>query len=340
MWVIAFIILVSACKPEFDPNEDFEVIDVMYGGLDSDADTSIIKVFSAFPHDFIDKQGDVISSDAIYYRDSMELELTEYDPSGVLVKQMLLPKVAANNMRQGYFNFDENEYFVVDSSQFRITEDYHYTLRLRNLKTGKVSVASIKCIGDFTILKPFYDKKAINFVRNNEYLNTVIQLQSKTDKEFVTDTYFNTVYTHRKSLQTGGGVLVRDTLVLPIKLGSGHESHQLPTIQLSVISGSAWINLLLQTLDPVTEDEWRRFEEFYIEINTYSKELKNYVEAEQHFNALSQQKPIYTNIYDETTEAPQAGVFYSKKTKIRYISLSDTTQAYFDTSAVVKHLGF
>ena len=338
--VFIFTLFIISCEPDFDPNSEFVPTDVIYGDISLDEDKVKVLVFSAFTADEFDSKGTVNDSNAIYYQDSVILEILEYDCDHEYKRSLRLDKKQDNNFSSDVFNFSNRIYYEIDTTKLNLNEGCYYKLRLSNLKTEKVSVSEVRLLRNISFAQPGFDNDNINFIRNNEYLNYTIQIRSEDLKEYISNLKMYFIIETRKTLQTGGGVLSIDTLIYPMSNRNFYIAYSLPNYASYRLSSNSMFTFLLNNLDSIGENQWRLFRKIYFVTKTYSPELKEYIEAEDHFNSLTQYKPIYTNVYDENTGEEQLGLFYSHKTEKRFIKFNDTTMSFLDTSDTYKHLGF
>ena len=336
-----FFLFFFQCKPKFDPNLEFTPVDVVYGAVSSDNAKNRFYIYTGFDANYVDKNGKVNDSSAINSADSVEVQLIEFDYNHEQVNNIFLKKHFDNSLKAKDFNFTYNEYYEVDSSQFSIIDGHYYKLRVENLRTEKVSYSEIQSLSEFDIDKVKKGDKVGALIGKRGYKNKRMKIESKWDKEFYSKVELHLIIQTRKVIQLGGDVIKTDTLYLSLK-SDRHIGYNLPTEFVFTLDVKRLLDFIDDNLDKLyeTPDHWRRFEKVYYHVENYSKEMSNYLLAEEGFNSLAQDKPIYTNIFDEDTDEEQLGLFYSHKTNEKCIFFDDSTMAYLDTSASYKHLGF
>lgn len=340
---LSFVVFVTCslgCKPKFDPNLEFTPTDIIYGAISSDNKLNRFYVYSGFDADYFDENGKVKDSSSIYHKDSIELTITEFDYDDEQLRSYFIKSYSDDYLVSDVFDFNYNKYFQFDSSEFKITDGYYYKLRLENLKTQKVSYSKIQTISEFSIEKSEAGYNPGSLYGKQGFKNRKAILESIWDKEFYSKIEMHLIVETREIWQLGGRIIERDTLVFPI-IKKSHSGFSLPTRFTYFLDAENFFNFLKENLNPIeSNDYWRRFELVSYHIENYSKEMKEYIEAENGYNSLAQYKPIYSNVINEETNTPEAGVFYSHKSFDYLFSFDDSTMAFLDTSATYKNLGF
>lgn len=329
-----------SCKPKFDPNLEFIPTDVIYGSVSSDNAVNTFRVYAGFSADEFNSEGLVNDSNAIYHNDSMEFQIVEFDYNHEQTKSKYLSKFANNDLKSQVFNFNHNVFYQFDSSEFSITDGYYYKIRLENLKTNKVSYSEIQAISDFTIEKPTSGYNPGSLIGKDGFKNRSVKVSSKWDYEFISKIDLMLIIEKREIWQIGGSRVGLDTLIFPIT-EKHHKGFGIPTHFTFKLDSEKLLNFINENLSPIESDNyWRRFDLVRYDITNFSKEMKEYIEAEQAFNSLAQDKPVYSNILNEEDDSPELGLFFSHKKNSKSIVFDDSTMAFLDTSAIYKHLGF
>ena len=151
-FVLLAISLVNlSCSPEIDLFEEPKDIPVVYGVLNSDADTNFIKITHAFY-----TQGNAIlaanNPEESNYPGKLDVRLTEY-ANGDSVRQFILDTITIHNKQTGVFYAPGQKMYYTTEALGRNTPDTLYSYRLTVVLPERTLTAYTDMVGsrDFRI---------------------------------------------------------------------------------------------------------------------------------------------------------------------------------------------
>ncbi len=149
----------AACEVEFDPNEDWKQVTVIHGLLDSDDDTTFVRVQKGFLG-----SGDYFrfakERDSIYYReDEVDVFMVSYYPwEPQVIRDTFWFSYTENYSKpEGDFYSEKAPiYYCVTKDRLSGVEELkkEYRIVVRNRQSGETAYASTRLIGNYDILSP------------------------------------------------------------------------------------------------------------------------------------------------------------------------------------------
>lgn len=150
----------SSCEVEFDPNEEWKAVTVVYGLLDQDDDTTFVRVQKGFlgSGNYLDFSRE---KDSIYYNpediDVFMVSHYFWESEDMVRDTFWFNYTESYNKENGDF-YSENApiYYCVTHGRLNHTEAMKQTYKIvvRNKKTMEETTASARLIGDYGIVTP------------------------------------------------------------------------------------------------------------------------------------------------------------------------------------------
>lgn len=310
--IIFALPILFGCEPKFDPSDDFSEVDVVYGVLNADAPKQYIQVGRGFQTNGGNAIDIAKNNDSIYHQDSIIVELIELQSNGKELSSATLKKEEFDDREDGIFASPKHYLYTLDSTDYKVKDETSYKIKVTNTVTLKSSYSKITTLKPYEFVYEGPDGVSLSHVIGNN-LDSIVDRSFDIKNENGQYTYYDTkIIIPILTKDKDGNVIAFDTLENVIsnktQSKSGDETR-------FTANGNAFFNLLFNSLEPliVGSDEKREFGICFIEINCYSTEIYEYILAEDNFNALSQSKPFYSNVYDVATNETQAGVVGSMK---------------------------
>lgn len=331
--IILFIFIAfTACKPNFDPSDDFKEVDVVYTILDPDSSIQYIQVGRGFLTKGENALDISKNTDSIYHTDSINVEILELENNGIITQSFKLKKQPFNNRKEGPFVNPEH-FLYSTSSTIKIKDETKYKIRVTNVATQKTSFADIKTLQEFDYKEVFNGGISFSFINDNEIRDQRVDVGNTNGSGVIFEMNFVLPYL---TFDKERNIIAKDTLVINIAKGKNAETGSKTTF---IFSGETIINTILNEISPVPNSTFtREFGIIQVVTKCYSKEMAEYVLAENNFNSLSQTKPFYTNVLDEKSQEEQVGLVASVKEKSIVIFLANSTVKY--VSSIKPELGF
>lgn len=132
LWVvlIACLAAFAACSTDIDIYADYQEKPVIYGILDSNADTNFVKITRTFLVES-DAYQVAANPDSSYYPDKLDVRLVEYC-NGDSIREIVLDTITIHNKQPGVFYApDQKLYYTAERLGMNTkTEKYSYCLRV------------------------------------------------------------------------------------------------------------------------------------------------------------------------------------------------------------------
>ena len=158
--IIIMFFCFTSCEVEFDPNEEWKAVTVVYGLLDQDKDTTFVRVQKGFlgSGNYLDFSRE---KDSIYYKPE---EIDVFMVSHYFWEsEDLVRDTFWFNYTESYYKEDGNFYsesapiyYCITRGKLNHTEALKQTYKIvvRNKQTMEETTASTRLIGDYSILSP------------------------------------------------------------------------------------------------------------------------------------------------------------------------------------------
>ena len=150
----------TSCEVEFDPNEEWKAVTVIYGLLDQDEDTTFVRVQKGFlgSGNYLDFSK---VRDSIYYKpediDVFMISHYYWEADSIVRDTFWLNYTESYHKEAGSFFADVSPiYYCVTKGRLNHTEAMKQTYKIvvRNKKTMEETTASTRLIGDYDIVSP------------------------------------------------------------------------------------------------------------------------------------------------------------------------------------------
>ncbi|MBT8195573.1 MAG: DUF4249 family protein [Bacteroidia bacterium] len=148
---MAVFIGFSSCETDFDVNQEWTEIPVIYGLLNTADSITYVRVQKAFLGD-----GDAFiyasQSDSIYFQDAISVKIEEWD-NGIFVDSTILVKDSLVVKDTGIFSNSPHVLFKTVGT-FQVQDEKQYKLEVLNSSTGKLSTSETNVVEKIIVSKP------------------------------------------------------------------------------------------------------------------------------------------------------------------------------------------
>lgn len=158
--VFLFPFIFTSCEVEFDPNEEWKAVTVVYCVLDQDDDTTFVRVQKGFlgSGNYLDFSK---VKDSIYYKpediDVFMISHYYWEADSIVRDTFWFNYTESYNKEVGDFFAETSPiYYCVTRGRLNHTEAMKQTYKIvvRNKKTMEETTASTRLIGDYDIITP------------------------------------------------------------------------------------------------------------------------------------------------------------------------------------------
>lgn len=161
--VFAFVCILcvfTSCEVEFDPNEEWKAVTIVYGLLDQDEDTTFVRVQKGFlgSGNYLDFSKE---KDSIYYKpediDVFMVSHYFWESDDIVRDTFWFNYTESYQKEDGdFYSGNTPLYYCVTKGRLNHTEAMKQTYKIvvRNKKTGEETTASTRLIGDYDIVTP------------------------------------------------------------------------------------------------------------------------------------------------------------------------------------------
>ena len=315
---ISVLFIAFSCEPKFDPSDDFKEVDIVYAVLDPDADKQYIQVSRGFQAGGENALDVAQNTDSTYHSDSLVVEIIEYI-DGQETQRAQLKKETFNSREDGVFSNPEHNLYTIEKSQFKLDTNTKYKVRVQNSKTGKTSNASVKTLSAFQFTETVSGNKAFypNLIKENKIQDGEIVIVNNFKKDVLFEITVHIPYYTRDKFNN-----IIDSATITYKsTKSQFGDASSPTTKIN-FNGNLFFNSIFENVPNLPNPQYTRiFGVILVDVKCFGNEMYQYVEAENNFNALSQTKPFYTNVFDEKTDEEQAGLVSTKREQLLVMEL-------------------
>jgi hypothetical protein len=313
--IVAFFAL-GSCSTDFDVLAPYKEIPVVYGLLNRSDSLHIVKVNKGFVN--LGADANQIASqipDSINYPESVRVELINQKTGGAVA----MSRSTSIQKDTGLFAYPDQ---VTYTSTLTLDSSAKYTIRVTNPANGVTAEATTPIVGNFAV-EPNCFQCEIALVQVNP-TNGDTLLRRKVfpvtsapnaryysvDIRYVIDEFFSD---RPQSTRIINGVI-----------NAGISTGANSNIEV-VLNPSVFFNTLVSNID-ITKDPTtltgRTVREVEITAWAATSEFEQYIRVSNNFSAISQTKPIYTNVSNGL------GLFASRRRASRAYTLSTNTRAY------------
>lgn len=289
----------ASCEVEFDPNEDWKSVTVIHGLLDSDDDTTFVRVQKGFLG-----SGDYFrfakERDSIYYRkDEVDVFMVSYYPwEPQTIRDTFWFSYTDNYSKPEGDFYSENApiYYCITGGRLSGTEELkkEYRIVVRNRHSGETAYASTRLVGNYDISSPsahmvFQSKggrKIMECVWNN------LSSGSTAAREFMAAKMYQPVM--RFYYRVDGVETYQD-----VELGYKINTHSEPgfDFKYNIDMNDIVDGIRLKLKNQKGRCSWtNRTTAFELYINSCSLEMYEYYSNSRQEGSTLTDKPIYTNV--------------------------------------------
>ncbi|HNY02572.1 MAG TPA: hypothetical protein PKG48_08295 [Bacteroidales bacterium] len=320
-------ILIS-CNKDLDVNAGWKDITIVYGLLDTSADTNHIKITKAFLGD-----GDALrfaqTPDSSSYPDKLEVRLDEYADT-TRVASHLCDTVTVHNKLAGdsiFYFPDQLMYYTLD----KLNENRTYKLVIKNKVTGKIVTGETVMVRDFEV---FYPLGAISFIPGQTFRIKWTTARYSNAKRYQLVIRFHYLEWHttnpgEKVLKHVDWKLFDAIKPNDVNLIQTFDLYYPASIFYSYLGGPHGEGGAIK-VDPLLTRS-AKYVDFIF--TAAAPDFSTYLDVNQPSLSLVQEKPAYTNITNGI------GLFSSRYTKV-VDSLFFGSKVELETNELTKNLNF
>jgi hypothetical protein len=313
-----------SCRTDFDVNEEWKEIDIVYGLLDVNDSAHYIKIGKAFLNKDESAYKIAAIEDSLYHKDSLDVRLQELKNNNV-ENEIKLQKTYFTNKDTGLFA-SPGQYLYKLPDGYQVKPDVAYKLLVKNTSTGVEASSQSEVVNNLKPVFPttqstitllrgqtrpinFYSGKGARFYELTVLIN--YSEYSKTDSSKIKDAYVRwPIYTNYLTPNTNGNSEIKYT-----------------------VKGDDFYKLMVENI-PANPDVYRKMGKLDFQITGGGEEIYNYMNVYRPSIGIVQKKPEYTNINNGQ------GVFSSRNRTVITIPVSTSTIDELITGAPTRQLNF
>jgi hypothetical protein len=285
--IASFLALVS-CRSDFEVNEPWKEIDIIYGLLDVNDTVQYIKINKAFLNEDEDVYKLASVEDSLYHKDSLAVTLQPVKngvPQGAPVK---LTRVYHTEKDSGVFAYP-GQYLYATASGYKLDVTATYNLEVRNTETGVTATASTPVAQNAFIDNPTTQVS----LANNAASRLTVDFISGKGVRF----YDLTMIFHYEEYSKATNKKIKDGIVSwPVFTNLYSNPDQSSRLKYS-ISGPDFFRVVMQQVE-IKGDVYRKIpaKPFEFNLTGGGSEIYNYMSVNQPSIGIVQKKPEYTNV--------------------------------------------
>ncbi len=283
-------LLAVACRTDFQVNEKWKEIDIVYGLLDIKDSVQYIKINKAYLNDKTSALKIAQEIDSLYHKDSLKVTLSEYHGGG-LTRQVQLLKVFKNNKDTGIFA-SPGQYLYRTPPGFRLDSvngNVSYAIEVLNTVTGVKANSATPVVQQLQPDFPNASTKAFNITRG---VTRPINWYSGKGAKFY-DFTVSFVYSEYK--ETTSEKLKTDTLAWPIFRYQVMASTNGGENLVYNMHGDDFFDFIGDHIKPAN-GIYRTLDYITMDMQAGGEELYNYISVNTPSLGVVQKLPEYTNI--------------------------------------------
>ncbi len=296
----AFIAL-SACNSDFEVNDKWQDVPVVFCVLDQSKEYQYIKVNKCFLGNLPASEMASVS-DSLFYNCDVKVFLYKKQEKNIL-KQWEFVRVDTIPKEEGFFASDKNTIWVGNP---QIDEGYDYELEI-NIDNGRIIArGNTKIVGPASLVSPDSRAPKVEMARYGNDFNIKFY-PSKNSNMFQTTVDFNYLEikqngdTVRKSVEIFNNLIYRNVVDTYVAIERG-------------FSVASFYSSLVAQINKDDESVVKRLVEMpnCVTFNVMSADenLYTYMQVTKPSNGISQDKPIFTNLYIDENCDPKYKTAY------------------------------
>jgi hypothetical protein len=288
-----FILLLglSACKTDFEVNEPWKEIDIVYGLLDVNDSVQYIKINKAFLNENEDVYKLAGIEDTLFHKDSLHVTLQPLQNGAPSGSEITLRKTYVANKDSGLFSYP-GQYIYETPSGFQPDVNSTYRLTVKNTVTGNTAKAESPVIKNVVLISPGSSATNLNF-KNNPSSKYSVEFRSGKGARF----YDLTLVFHYEEYRKKDSVKIKNgTITWPV-FSSLYSNPESESNLRYVINGPDFFRVVAQALE-INGDVYRIVpsKAFEFRLSGGGEEIYNYMQVNRPSIGIVQKKPEYTNI--------------------------------------------
>lgn len=294
-FIIASLILLTACSTEFDVIDDYKETTVVYGLLDQNDSAHYIRINKAF----LGEGNALIMAqqfDSLHYSNQLNIKLEQLK-NNTVIKTFSLEKDSAIKKDPGVFSNPRQILYKVNGKVHKgldLKDDTTYKLTIANLVTGNVIIAETPLISGFTITVPKLSSTQFDFAGNSPpaSLNQIKRIEWKTGKNGrLYETFIRFNYTEINKVTNSKTNKFVDWHFAP-QNSMGIEGGEIMEVS---FRGEEFYKFIEGSIDK-NSNVWRYPGTLDFVFSIASEEFNTYMEVNAPATGIVQEKPHYSNI--------------------------------------------
>jgi len=330
VYFILFSLIFSACESDFDVNDQWEEVTVVYGLLDQSRDQQYIKINKAFlgKADALQMASNADSSN--YNPDDLSVKLYQSDAvSGIydtsfsyLTVDNQVYKLGESlefhdtiiEKDEGLFATDNNIIYTAPTNQTFFNKNKTFVLVIINKKTGNIVKAITQLIGGLTIANSYiFDNPFVFYIPGNaDPFRSVTALWPESQNGTIYQVELDFNYSEDSQFKSV-------TMKLPLISYDGRD-------MTASIKGKDFFSFLSNNIAE-NPDVVRTINNLTLKVVVGTEELATYINVNKPISGIVQERPQYSNIDNGI------GLFSSRYIgEYEGIPLSDGTRGFIRDS--------
>jgi hypothetical protein len=317
------VFTLSGCKSDFEVNEPWKEIDIIYGLLDVNDTVNYIKINKAFLNEDEDVYKLAGIQDSLFHQDSLEVKL-QRTKNGQLIDEILLKKTYLTNKDSGIFS-SPGQYLYATPTGFVLDPTAIYNLVVKNTVTGNTATASTPVVQNSKPIFPSPQSSTLNF-QNNPTSKVNIVFSPALGAKF----YDLTLVIHYEEYNKKDSTKIKDGYITWPIFTSLQSRPDQPSAELRyTINGPDFFNVIANSLT-VDGDVYRKLppKAFEYKLTGGGAEIYNYLQVNRPSIGIVQKKPEYTNIENGY------GIFSSRNRQLLLLK-PDSTAIDFHSQTII-----
>ena len=324
-----FLTVIMSCSTDFDITGDWKEVGIVYGLFDQSDAAHYVKINKAFLDENTSALETALIADSVYYQDSLNVVVEEYNSSGVWGNVYTLSMVDGNTevglKDPGVFVNSPNYLYKLSTP---LNEDNRYKLIITNVNSGKVISGETTIINDFLVLVPF-PATEMNLIPGLAY--SFKWRSAKNAKAF--GLTFRFIYD--ETIGVTPTITKEIEWVLFTKLTSSNtDGGELLQFTIEAADFYKWLTAKI----PIDPSATRTLQNIELDFVAGTEDLNLFIDVEENQSGLTadQIQPNYTNLSGDAL-----GIFSSRYNK-SVLGLTLTPQALdsLSNSSITSALGF
>lgn len=282
---IAVITILSSCSTDFEVNEKWKEIDIIYGLLDKKDSVQYIRIHKAFLNDNRSALEIAKETDSLYH-DSLIVTLQKIKSGRT--DDTRLEKIYSEKLEEGIFAAP-GQYLYKTPLNYSIDQSATYKILIENPKTGVKADASSRIVGDATIVRnSLVGNGKINFVPGEPANVSWLTGNNARFYDFTFHIYYLETSTINGDTSTKRLIWPVSRFNITPGLEGGRDMVQL-------LKGDNFFAFMGQQI-PVKQNIRRKLKNIDIILEGGGQDIYYYITVNQPATGIVQKKPEFTNV--------------------------------------------